>query len=236
MTDDYVTLNMRNHIGPPLQVAKWLKCPVLLGISEMESLLSDLGEFWILLISGVVPVNGGFVSKEKFLEGYAEYIETLRRGEIPDDLKTRSLFSSVWTVDLNTVYGAMVQDGRQIIKVEKPVIQLQSHRFNYYPSDGKFHSMIFGIDTICWGIQFSYPQLYQDTSLLVQHVKETAEFPNTSFFKALQRWMRNHTTATPFLVENRRVNASIRLGKSCFEWINNHPQLIAKGLKVIHSK
>jgi hypothetical protein len=232
MTPGFSPLNVRAQMAPPLQVSKWLKCPVLLDVHEMESLLSELGHFWIFLTGGVVPQDGGQISKSEFLGRYEDYVEALKGGSLPDEAIMRSFFSSVWTIDPEMVYGVKMGDGRQIIGVEKPVVQLQPHRFDYSLVDGKFRSMVFGSDTILWGIQFSYPQLYQNIKLEVKQVRETAEFPNTAFFRSLQRWIRQNTVATPFLVGEQRTNVPIRLGKGCFDWINQHPQLAAKNLRV----
>ena len=112
------------------------------------------------------------------------------------------------------------------------MIQLQAHRFDYSPLDGKFRTMILGYDSVHWGLQFSYPHLFQNEKLEVLTVNESEQFPNSALFKKLQRWVRAHTLATPFEVGGHKVNASIRLGKQCFPWINDHPQLKEKKWKV----
>ena len=226
-------LHFKDRIGPPLQASKWLKCPVLLDVSEMDALLSYLGDFRILAVGGIVPVGEGEIDRSSFLESYGAYVEDLKQGKVPDDLKSRLAFSSAWTIDLDAAYAVKVGEGSQIIKIEEPVIQLQPHRFDYSLTDGNFRSMVFGSDTIVWGIQFSYPQLFADKDLKVMQVRETSEFPNTALFKRLQRWVREHTRVTPFLIEGKRKNIPIRLGKRCFEWINRHPQFSLKNLKVI---
>ncbi len=40
-----------------------------------------------------------------------------------------------------------------------------------------------------------------------------------------KQWVRDNTRATPFSVEGKKINATMRLGKNCFSWINHHPQL-----------
>ena len=75
--------------------------------------------------------------------------------------------------------------------------------------------------------------LYQDQHLQVLTVKEGLQFPNTAVFKKMQQWTRMYTIATPFEVEGKKVNVPIRLGKQCLQWIHHHPQLQAKGLRVI---
>jgi hypothetical protein len=61
-------------------------------------------------------------------------------------------------------------------------------------------------------------------------VADTPEFPNTSLFLALSRWVRQNTLPTPIFDGAKRINLPVRLGKRCFSWIGNHPRLIEKGL------
>ncbi|CUI17744.1 conserved hypothetical protein [Candidatus Protochlamydia naegleriophila] len=229
-------LSVRFKAAPPLQASKWLKCPVLLDIDEMEDLFRALGDFWIFSVSGVLPSAEGEMTQAAFLTEYGRYIEALKRGEFPDEQRARPYFSTVFTTSTDALYEVVLPNQQKLIRVERPVIQLQSHRFDYSPVDGKFRSMVLGQNSIQWGIQFSYPQLFQDAACQVKQVRESEEFPNTVLFKRMQKWVRDHTTATPFLVENNRVNVPIRLGKTCFGWINQHPQLQAKGLVVLHHK
>ena len=225
-------LRQRSKATLPLQASKWLHCPVLVDVAEMQDLLHVLGEFYIVLATGVTKQGEGFLTTEEFIDGYFCYIEALKKGEIPLNPRIRPYFSTIVTRTLDPLYSVPVGENQQLIKIDKPVIQLQSHRFNYSKADGKFRSMVFGQDSIYWGIQFSYPQLYQDEQYVVKPVRETEEFPNTSLFKILQRWVRAHTIATPFLVGGKQVNVPIRLGKNCFSWINSHPQLAENCLTV----
>ena len=150
-----------------------------------------------------------------------------------DEVLYRQTFSSVFTVSSDSVYALPVGTDRRLIRVSRPVIQLQSHALDYSPHDEKFRAMVFGIDSVLWGIQFSYPQLFLDSRTKeAKAVVENGEFPNTRFFHTLQRWIRHHTIPTPFFVEGKRINVPIRLGKECLSWINNHPQLIKKNIKV----
>jgi hypothetical protein len=227
------TLKVKEKGGLALQASKWLAYPILVDTEEMEALLCCLGDFWIFLTSGVVRKEDGMLLKKEFLDCYDSYILSLKQGKPPQDPRIRSYFSSVFTVTTDALYTVYVGDHQRIIKVEKPVLQLQNHRFNYSSIDGKFRSMILSSDSIWWGIQFSYPQLYQDSSLQIKQVRDEIEFPNTSLFHRLQRWIREYTVPTPFIVNQKRVNVPIRLGKKCFEWIDYHPQLAEKGLKVM---
>lgn len=227
-------LSIKSKIEPPLQVSKWLKCPLLVDEKEMEALLRAIEPFEIFIASGLMLIGEGLVKQEEFLDCYTNYIDALKNGRIPDDARMARYFSSVFTRTRDALYAVHVDESRQMIKVDRPVVQLQTHRF-IYGADRKFRSMVHGQGSIHWGIQFSYPQLYQDKEMRVWDVREGDEFPNTALFKALQRWMRENTVATPFIADGQRVNVPIRLGKRCFAWINHHCQLMASGLSVLSS-
>ncbi|MGE3954374.1 MAG: hypothetical protein AB7F31_04140 [Parachlamydiales bacterium] len=195
--------------------SKWLKVPVLLEGDELEALLHEIGGAFYLT-SGVV--ERGEVSVVEFLESYRRYIAGLKRGEIPDREATRTLFSSVWSTTPDALYTQPV-GGRTLIRISLPVIQLRPHFIHYSPLDGQIRSMSPGIS---WGLEFSYPTLLQRGSAIE---KVDDRFPNTAPFKTLQRWVRHHTLPVPFVIDGKRKNVPIRLGKGCFSWIGGHPEL-----------
>lgn len=216
-----------------LLVAKWLHLPVLLDPSEMAALLEELKGVRIYLGSRVVPLGKEELSHEEFLQVYRGYIDQLRQGESPDLAAIRDSFSTFWTTAPEQLYRIDLSEGRAIVRASRPVIQLQLHQIGYSSLDGKFRSMVFGKESLSWGIQFSYPQLYQDgESKRFYKVDESDDFPNTALFRQLQRWMRLNSRPTPFEVGGQRSNEPIRLGKSCFSWINRHPQLAQHGIRV----
>lgn len=216
-----------------LQASKWLSYPVLLDVDEMDTMLDELGNFEIYLVSGVSKRGEGKITKELFLATYRDYINALKEGLDFPESRYRTIFSAVFTANDDALFAVHVGDDQQLIKIAKPVIQLQVHRISYSLVDNKFRSMVLGPDSVAWGIQFSYPQIYQDfkTKQVIQII-ESADFPNTALFRRLQRWGRYHTIATPFLVGNQKTNVPVRLGKHCIPWINRHPGLIQKGLVV----
>jgi hypothetical protein len=120
-----------------------------------------------------------------------------------------------------------------LIKPLKPVIQLQAHHFFYSTLDKKFHPMVLSQESVTWGLQFAYPQLYQDPKTRqVIKVTDSAEFPNSALFSQFSKWIRNATLPTPFEVEGVRVNSPIRIGKKMLGWIQQHPQLKKQGITI----
>lgn len=226
MVNDACSIPQRPSVGYTLQASQWHSCQVLLDVDEMKDLLAHLGQFSIVQVSGVIPYREAILSKEDFLEGYRQYVFALKEGKYPDEPSLRSVFSSVFTTTLDVLYAVPLKvEGQCLIKVTHPVVQLQNHRLHFSSADGKFRSMVFGSETLCWGLQFSFPRLFQDEKSQVYQVREGDQFPNAALFRQLQLWMRHHTRATPFDVGGKKIFSSARLGYRCFPWINNHPQL-----------
>lgn len=206
-----------------LQASKYLKIQVLLDKEEMRHLLQTLGPAFFAVVSEPVHANEGVVSPEEFLEKYGDYLQTFKA--------ERRFFSSALSSTMEAFYSLPVGKEKILIKPIQPVVQLQAHQFFYSPLDGKFHPMVSSEESISWGIQFSYPQLYQDPKTR-QVVKVGAAFPNTPLFTALMKWMRNFTMPTPFEIDGKRINSPIRVGKKSLAWIKNHPQLKVKGIAI----
>lgn len=228
------SLRIGNGSELPLQASKWLEQQLLVDTNEMESLFSALGDFAIFKVGSVCKNDEGELTKNEFLQCYSDYIECLKRGEIPEEQQFRSVFSSIFTVANDHLFQILVAGDRRIIRVEKPVLQLQVNQISYSTADGKFRAMVFGKGSILWGIQFSYPQLYLDAvTKEVFPVVDSAKFPNTALYRKLQLWVRQNTIPTPFEANGHRVNVPMRLGKLCLPWINSHPQLSSSGIKVV---
>jgi hypothetical protein len=214
------------------QASKWLHWQALLDEEEMIALCNHLSPFSIHIVSTLVERPHGYVSVEQFLDQYKVYITSLKQNREPDEKRCRPFFSSVFTRDQNALY-AMEAGEKYLIKPRIPVIQLQLHHVFHSSVDGKFYPKVHGTNSISWGIQFSYPQIFQDpiTREIVK-VDNSSRFPNTELFTELSRWLRSHTLPTPFVVREQRMNQPIRLGKQCWRWIAQHPQLSSKGIHV----
>lgn len=216
----------------PLQASKWLKVQLLVGPEQMQSLFASLGEFEIYMTGKLTEKGRGGVPQLEFLNIYRDYIHTLMDGQLPDERQYGSYFSSVISASQDALYRIYTPTDQQLIRVSKPVIQMQAHTLDYSSREGKIRSMVFGVDSIPWGLQFSYPQLYLEGNKTVQVLHEV-NYPNTALFKQLQEWVRKNTVPTPFEIAGEKLNLPVRLGKECFPWINRNPRLQNKGLKVI---
>lgn len=221
-----------------LQASKWLHWQVLLDEKEMAALFAHLPIFTIHIVSSLVPEPHGRVPQDRFLEEYTAYTTALKKGEEPDEKRSRPFFSSVLTREQDALYAmtaGLKEAGmvKYLIKPLLPVIQMQLHHIFLSSVDGKFYPMVHSADSITWGVQFSYPQIFQDPrTRAFGKVDDSPLFPNTPLFAELGKWMRKYTLPTPFILNGQKVNLPMRLGKECWEWIARHPHLIRKGITV----
>ncbi|MGC2596083.1 MAG: hypothetical protein WA347_07375 [Rhabdochlamydiaceae bacterium] len=217
-----------------MQVSKWLKVQVLLDSDEMEALIKELGDLFFVIVSDKVKLDEAVIAPRAFLEKYADYVDLLKQGQLPPIEEFRRIFSCGVSADLEIFYAMEVSGDRFLIRPKKPVLQLQAHHFFYSTLDRKFHPMVLSPDSISWGLQITYPQLYQDQiTHQVVKVINSPDFPNTAVFTKLLKWMRSFTLPTPFEVDGRQTNSPIRIGKQSLAWIKNHPQLKQRGIEIV---
>lgn len=216
----------------PFESSKWVYLPFLVEPEELEDLfIRFLPAIKMYNVSQVVKEGGGVEDAELFLSHYRRYINLLKAGEVPPASQFRGLFSQIWSCSEETVYALDVGEGRRLIKPQRAGLQCRLNQMRYSSEEGRFLTQTFAADTICWGIQIGFPHLYIDPK--THAVCTTKEEANAPLFHGVQKWLRAATLPTPFLIGEKRINASIRLGKGCFEWINDHPQLKAQGIRVL---
>jgi hypothetical protein len=214
-----------------LQASKWLKYQALLDTDEIAALLDALEPFLIYRVSDAILEDKACIEKTDFLNHYARYIDGLKAGSLIDERLLRPYFSSVFTVSRELLHPMVVAGGKVLMRPTRPVVQLQLHHFFASQTDGQIYPMVQSHESTSWGIQFSYPQLYQD--LKTQEIKKVdSKEPNTALFSRLTKWMRANTQPTPFLFQGKKINSPIRIGKRCFAWIAHHPGLAARGLAI----
>jgi len=215
-----------------LQASKWLSCQILIDPEEMQSLFESLSPLHLYLCGLVLPKSETEVPVETFLNVYKNYIQELKEGKLPEPKSYQKWFCCAMTKEREALYSVPINENDEIVKISSPIIQMRAHTLDYSPIDKRFHSMVFGKDSIPWGIQFAYPQLTLDpTTQEVLQIRQH-DFSNNQLFKTLQQWVRANTIPTPFIIENEMINESVRLGKNCLNWINKHPTLIKKSISV----
>lgn len=219
--------------APPFLASKWLHLDLLVDESEMRDLLQSLQPCLLFSSLGVQPIGKNVLDTEKFLEIWQRYVRTLQSGNIPQDADFRFFFTAMMTRDTGCVRAIDIQEDKEIIIPYEPIVQMQLHRFMYSQTDGKFRSMIFGKQSVSWGVRFSYPQLFQyPHTRTVEEALNPERFINAAIFSSIRQWIRDRTMPTPFIVDGSRINVPIRIGKECLPWINKHPELIERNIRV----
>lgn len=220
-----------------LQASKWLHIQVLLSGAEMKQLIEqlhqNLEQVYFVASGQVGKPQDLLVSREQFERRYQAYVHCLAGGELPDSPATQSRLSLSLSLTLDNFYCIEVASGGILVKTIKPVVQMQAHFMGFSVIDGKLRPMVRCSESIPWGVQLSYPLIYQDPkSGQVHQALKEEEFTSRLIFQEIQKWMRLHSRATPILYKEKRMNVPMRLGHDCFSWINNHPMLQYHGLIV----
>lgn len=214
-----------SQTAQPYNVSKWLKHQVLLDPIEIEDLFS-VGDFCLYNVSEVTSEPA--LSKSHFFEVYKGYVTALQNGSLQFPKEMRRYFSAALSCTPNALYLQKVREGSFLVKPSEPLIQMQAHYFLPSTVDGKIYPLVFSEDSVAWGIQLAYPQIFQGAD----YEKVGAQFANTALFQQMGRWIREHTVPTTFIWNEQKMATSLRLGKNCFAWVHRHPQLLAKGIKI----
>lgn len=189
---------------PLFQAAKWLKLPILLSEQEMEEALSLLPK-WIVPLGGVAEEGKELLSKEEFLSLYASYVAAIDEGMKRPPIDKR--LTAAFVDNLDYVRRASVSSG-VLVRLIGPSIQVQPYMLHYSSATGKLIDSSYSQDSFAWGLVFSSPQLIQNPI-----TREIEKF-NDPHFKNLQKWARQATRPTPFLIEGKIKNFPARIGKT----------------------
>ncbi len=219
-------LRIASTSEPAYEAGKWLTLQMLISIKEMQQLFTHLKQVELFQIATACIEGSEQISQEKFLALYEEYISALATGQIPDMSVYRAFFSSAWSYDSRCLYMLQLAGNKSLVRIKEPVVQTQPLSIGFSSIDNKFRPMVHGAEAIIWGLQFSFPQIFSDPNTKeVLQAKDEGRFINWRLFREIQKWQREHTRPTPFILNGAKHNEPFRLGKDCFAWINNHYQL-----------
>ena len=219
----------------PIKISKFIEINVLLDKKELSALFEHLRDFVLLQTAKVVNSTNFQITKDQFISHYDEYIKAISEISSTDEGESKDATAKNLTLAMSEgfseVRAAEVQKDKYLLRPIKPIIQIRPHSFHFIKETEKFHSMVMGEDKAYFGLQFSYPQIFQDQNTHeVIHTLKTND-PNTELFKKIRLWIRHNTKPTPFLFNGKKIVSTIRIGKECTSWVNNLKNL--KPLEVI---
>jgi hypothetical protein len=209
------------------QAAKWLKLQALLDGDELRELVEALAPFWIVPLTPSLSKEPA-MAKEEYLEKYGALISLLQIGKEPLDFS--EVAPTVWVRSPSSFWLQEIAGRRFLVRPSEPWVQVQVHQMTYSAEEKTFYPMALSEDAIFWGLQFSFPGIYQEPRTL--EFKEAKGGLNWELFQILRRWIRDKTMATPMQIQGEKIHLPIRIGKRCFGWIDRHPGLSSRDLKV----
>ncbi|MES2199773.1 MAG: hypothetical protein V4489_06360 [Chlamydiota bacterium] len=206
-----------------LHCSKWVKHAVLLDREEMESLWEVLASCIIISPIQKVSKEKWQVSKEHFFTWYEKYLSWLRLEDDfpPPDL--RKEFTLMLSTFVEAFYAVSLSSDQFLIKARCPVIQIQIYHCFISKFDRKIYPMAMNADSFTYGLQISYPQIYEEPHVgKFKKMLLEKDFPNTILYKQIVQWLRNHTKPATFFLGDKEEVAPFRVGKKEKDGIGDH--------------
>ena len=206
-----------------MRCSKWLRHAALLSLKEMEIFLDSLGSFYFIPAAGLVSLGNWQITKEEFLLQYRSYVEWLNlHSELPSP-SFRKFFTLMLSSSLEDFYAVPTSSDRFVIKARRPVIQIQLYHCFISRFDGQIHPMALSQESFSWGIQISYPQIYEDpVTHQFSKVMLSKDFMNTEVFKEMVQWFRKNTKPVSLEIQEQKIYAPFRIGKESTELVSSH--------------
>ncbi len=230
---------MNTTILPPLlpnnkgsRFAKWISFELLLHPEEMKDLLESFSGTLAFSLRKTAPLAEQRISFSSLLQDYKKYVLYLMNGEIPpvEFLQNGNLYP-VFTEDPMTLsYYPYKESGN--IKMQKPSMPAKPVCLHFSPRDLSVRPVARNPEDILWGLQFSFPYLYQDSQTKKIETFRPSSYPNHSLPKRMRSFIRERTVPTTFLYQSQKLTSSFRLGKKYLPYISKHPQLKRYSLSV----
>lgn len=213
-----------NSNPPSAHYSKYNHLDVLLSEEEMQRLFTFLKPLTLLSITSLNEKNPFVLSKEDFLKAYSNYIQALKNSKKPPFTSFRSTFHGHWTYSLEGIYR-LKQGNRERLYLDSPTLMIKPICIQVSEVDSSIHVGPLTPQGILWGLRFSFPSLYQKAGSHDITQVNPKTHSNGQLFKDLRAFVRSETLVPSFEKNGTLINSTIRLGKECFSWINQHPDL-----------
>ncbi len=195
------------------RASKWLSFYCLFSDLELQSIIEKLEVLRVFNLSQVGNEKKLSLDKLDFFNFYKNYLEAMRLdqkevlGEISKAMNLGVCF------ELEDYYKLSVGDNRFIIKNKAPIIQIHPFSFRYDRILHKFFDQAKSSDAIFFGLEFKFPQIYQDpkTSKVIEVYKEGIDI-NAKKFKILRRFIKDSSRPARFLIDGEKKVATFRVG------------------------
>lgn len=232
-----------NHLIPHLSTekdpkdfqarfSKWITLDLLIDEVEISNLIFSLSSIFLVSPQNATPETPFLLKKEIFLDAYASYISDLKSGKTPPFNGFKKFFYMMISANLDGLFIRSIGKDKEALAINAPLIEVKPISLVLSKVDQSIRTSAVSPEGILWGLSFSFPQIIQDPKTLHSSQIDLQNHPTGQCFKKIRSWLRSNTRATPFIIGSKKVNASVRLGKNCFEWINFHPELRKQNILV----
>lgn len=219
------------EVGPFL-ASKWQKFYLFLSPKEVENLFA----FWSidhLYLTGKVLERESLIVKN-WIEKYANVLNAFWEGGSERNKLFSSILPAVISISEESLYRQDVSNGF-LVHMKDPCFVLQEHWFRYVPKDEKIYPMNFTNESLFWGLQFSYPQIFQDSKTKkIYNANLESSFGNAKLLILLRKWIREHTKPVSLQVGEMKHSTLFRIGKEYIKKIEDHSQIKEFGKVNVH--
>lgn len=214
--------------------SKWNHLDVLLDPHELKALFDIIKPCWMLYASSTKQTEDYTLPFDLFYETYQNYIENLKQKTVPNIASFRTHFHFFLTQSLEGIYRVPLGESHQRILLHAPVIQVKPISLMISKIDSSIHTSPISPQGIFWGLRFSFPGIFQKPNSLDITTLNPNNHINANLFKIIRGFLRKESSFAIFEIDQTKHNALARLGKQCYPWIQNHPQLSAD-IKIVNA-
>lgn len=225
-----IPLHQTTNSGSP-NFSRWASLEFLLDLSEIHELFQRLKPFHILSPYAGENQDPFCQTEQEFLSAYEQYLSALKGKEKIDLSLYRKMFTTFFSRNIEDIYRVPLASGKEMLKIERPFIQIKPIVLNVSSIDQSIHVSALNPTGILWGLQASFPQLFQKPNSADIDKVNPKEDVNAELFKTLRGYIREKTKPVKFEVQDREIQTNFRVGEKCLEWIHQHSGL-SKHMKI----
>ncbi|PCI94021.1 hypothetical protein COB11_04430 [Candidatus Aerophobetes bacterium] len=209
-----------------LRASKHQRVQVLMEASELRELFFHLGDFYVVESAKVKDPEQQVITKEDYLKRYALYIDHLKTKLDSPEKDILSPLSVCFSKVLDCFYMIDVGNNKALIKQKAPSVFVQPFSFHYDSESASIFTGVHTKDRIFWGLEFSFPQMYQDPKTFdTIEILKDKQNPNTQLFKKLQSSLRKNTKPTSLNFSGVSKAFPFKLSQNSLAWVQDYPKL-----------
>ncbi len=184
----------------------------------MKRFLDSLGSCLIVSPVQILTLETYQLSQESFLERYGRYLDWIGSDPGFPSSKVRNDCTLMISSGPDSFYSVPVAGGF-FLKPGLPVVSVRTYHCFISSLDGSLRSMAMNVDSFTFGLEFSYPQIYEDPR--TGEFRKTlldSDSPNTALYKKMTSALRRQTKPLLIEINGNKVAAPFRVGIDSSDW------------------